>query len=370
MLDNGVRVVLLGHSMGGIVAAEAILAIAGKTPTIASSSAAEPSSSAKQVRAQDEQQQKDISKDSTTEAQAQSAQHEGDSIHFPHIYGLLAFDTPYLGLAPSMISHGAETHWNTGKSIYTTANSLWTSFRSSSPNTSGSAAKAPIGALPAPSAADAGAASASAGAWSSWGKMALYGTAAASIAGAGAAAAYFNRQTIGEGVSTATSGLTEGWTWVTSHLEFVGCLARAEELQRRLAGLCALCDSSDGAAGAVEKASDVRQTRRTLGFANFYTVLGKAAAPYAGGKAASENGERRFCNLPRSDQLKRFWTPAKNDMAKDEVTAHITMFTPDENPDYYRMIDRARDMLVQWTDREWYQGSQAEAEQEDIQMTG
>jgi len=315
MAGEGVRVVILGHSMGGIVGAEAVLAIAGKTPTVASSSSVDD---AAQAGAQEGAEQQPIKANSPMEAESTEEAQQGPPLvttpNFPYITALLAFDTPYLGLAPSMISHGAETHWNTGKSLYSTASTLLESLRSQSPANAG--ARAPAGALPAPSAADAASASTSAnGGWGNWTKLAMYGGAAASLASAAGAAAYLKRDVIGQGVSSATAGLTTGWTWVTSHLEFVGCLARGEELQRRLAGVCALTEVESGS------------SRRALGFAQYYTVLGKAAAPYVGGKATGGDQERRFCNMPKGDSMRKFWTPAKNDMAQDEVTAHMEMFS-------------------------------------------
>ena len=344
-VDNGVRVVILGHSMGGIVGAEAVLAIAGKTPTVASAESVENADMATTAGAQEPnvgapkagmegKEEIDAEEAASAYIRSDAGVHTSDDIAFPYIAGLLAFDTPYLGLSPSMISHGAETHWNTGKGIYDTASSLLGSFRSMSP---APAAKAPAGALPAPSASDAAAASASAG---GWGKLALYGGAAASLAGVGAAAAYFNRKTIGNGVTSATAGLTSGWTWVSSHLEFVGCLARAEELQRRLAGICAMAEvqetsvSRKGASQKVvgEEKEHMGRRTRPLGFGNFYTVLGKGADRYAGGAKASGIEDRRFCNMPRGDALRKHWFPARNEIAKDEVTAHMTMFGQFLNP--------------------------------------
>lgn len=309
MAGDGVRVVVLGHSMGGIVGAEAVLAIAGKTPTVPPTSAVDTSTSA--GAQEGTEQQHPIKSHRTPDSDAPT------TLNFPHITALIAFDTPYLGLAPSMISHGAETHWNTGKSLYSTASTLLGSLRGQSPANAAAAqsASSSAGALPAPSAADAASASASAsGGWGSWGKLAMYGTVAASLASAAGTAAYLKRDAIGQGVSSATAGLTSGWSWVTSHLEFVGCLARGEELQRRLAAVCALTEVEHGS------------SRSALGFAQFYTVLGKAAAPYVGGKAG-DGEERRFCNMPKGESLRRFWTPARNDMALDEVGAHMEMFS-------------------------------------------
>jgi hypothetical protein len=89
--------------------------------------------------------------------------------------------------------------------------------------------------------------------------------------------------------------------------------------------------------------------------------------------------------MPRSDALKSYWKPARNEIAKDEVTAHMTIFgtvdlaargsccankhiEPDNNPDYYQMTDRSRDLLVTWIDTEWY-GSSTPDEPEDVEMT-
>lgn len=40
---------------------------------------------------------------------------------------------------------------------------------------------------------------------------------------------------------------------------------------------------------------------------------------------------------------------------------------PDKNPDYYQMIERARDSLVRFVDQEWYKNS-SDGEDEDVDI--
>ncbi len=85
-VEPSVRTILIGHSMGGIVAAEAVLGICREKPIV-------------------------------------DGEESGDSGHlmFPYIQGVLAFDTPYLGISPGVVAHGAEGQWKTGKAWYETA---------------------------------------------------------------------------------------------------------------------------------------------------------------------------------------------------------------------------------------------------------
>ena len=139
-------------------------------------------------------------------------------------------------------------------------------------------------------------------AWQRWGKMAMFAGAAGAVA-AGGAAAYLKREQI-----------TDGWAWVGSHLEFVGCLMRGEELRRRLQRVTEL-------------------EKRGVGFADLYTVLGRGAAPT--GKTGTGSSvaagligqqQRTFCNLPRSEP-RRFFFPQVNDAARDETGAHMSMLS-------------------------------------------
>ena len=171
---------------------------------------------------------------------------------------------------------------------------------------------------------------------------------AAGAVAAGGAAAYLKRDTI-----------TEGWSFIGSHLEFVGCLAKGEELKSRL-----------------ERILQLNKTRN-IGFANLITVLGKGApaqrkegTTIAGGfvEIGAVEGialsERTFCTVPKSEKNRKFFQKAKNDKATDEINAHMFMFSAKENPSYFLLGERARDLVVQFVKperSEWYRESETDA---------
>lgn len=273
-IDPGVGVLVIGHSMGGIVGAEVVLGIAAEKvlPTGSSEVGAEGEEPAS------------VEKENT---QAETSKEE-TSLLFPYIQGLLAFDTPYLGISPGVVAHGAEGHWNEGKAWYETAMGMFGAVAG------GAAAKEavdpPTGsnkALPAPDSNDQ---SVQKGWQSKWGKTALLASAGLAATATLGTTAYLKRDTI-----------TSGFSWISSHLEFVGCLARGEELRRRL-----------------ERMQHTSQ-KRSIGFINFYTTL---AEDKGGGK-----GGRTFCNLPTSGSvLWECFKPTRNDKGADEVGAHVGVF--------------------------------------------
>lgn len=318
-VDPSVHVVLCGHSMGGIVAADALLSIAGDTVVGHSSD-------------------------------------EGTDLLFPDIRGVLAFDTPYLGIAPSVLAHGAEDKYRTASTAYSTLQSFGVFGNNSSPaaatNASASALsnKAPLALPPIP---DVGGGTG----WQKWGKMALYAGAAAAVA-AGSAAAYKNREAITEGVS-----------WATSHLEFVGCLMRPEDLRKRVAKIEGLSTSQeivrhegggskDPRMQMMEKEKDKEGKRDPLGRVGWmclYTKLGKAAAKaqgndvnYTGTLMGTGKAGRTFCNLPKGQGIQH-WKEEINDAVKDEVTAHMEMFNAAMNPGYQALVEDAKSYVLQWT---------------------
>ena len=275
MVEPGVQTVICGHSMGGIVAVEAVRGLVA-----------------------------DLASEKTSEGKAKQAM-------FPLVKGVLAFDTPYLGVAPGVVKYGAEEQWQQGKAWYQQAQGLFggswgkgkaggtfQSIRSDVRQDSGDEgtftadtdAEAPS-TPPIPPPKDTNKAlppTPDSPKWKSYAKPALFATAATAALATAGTAAYINRNQISSGV-----------TWATSHLEFVGCLYRAEELKQRLA-----------AAVAMEKEWGV-------GFRNLYTLLGK------------DKGEKRtFCNLPKSEGLmSRAWIPALNEKVGGEVEAHLAMFS-------------------------------------------
>jgi hypothetical protein len=229
-----------------------------------------------------------------------------NTLMFPYIQGVLAFDTPYLGISPGVVAHGAEGHYNTASSAFTQLSGLtgaiWGGKVATEEDAKGAKKKEPVAALPAPPPADA-----PIPAWQKWGKMALYAGAGAAVA-AGGAAAYMKRDQI-----------TEGWSWVGSHLEFVGCLMKGEELRKRVAGMASL------------------NKELSIGFGNLYTRLGKKAVNKETGSVVGSviGNQRTFCNLPKKDG-KEFWHEAINDAASDETGAHMSgLFL---HPLAYRML--------------------------------
>ncbi|EOA90502.1 hypothetical protein ACJQWK_07438 [Exserohilum turcicum] len=299
-VDPSVRTILVGHSMGGIVAAETLLSILSEQPIHSQSNSQTGS----------------------------GLLEEYSTLMFPYIQGILAFDTPYLGIAPGVVAHGAEKHWNTASSAYSAYTNLAGAFGWGSKVTA-SAAVDTSKMLPAP-VTSASADAASAPLWQRYGKMAMFAGAAGAIA-AGGAAAYMKKDQISQGVS-----------WATSHLEFVGVLARPEELRKRLEKIAKLT------------------TTHEVGFCNMYTTLGHAINSENKehgwtGKVAGK--DRTFCNLPKG-QLKNFFIPAVNDKATAETWAHTSMFEPRNNPGYYTLSETAKEKIIEWTEStDWYKES-------------
>lgn len=249
-VDPSVRVILVGHSMGGIVAVETVLGIAAEKP----------------IYSEDGVEKSEIL--------------ELNSLLFPYVQGVLAFDTPYLGIAPGVVAHGAESHYNTAASTISQLSGLGATLWGA--NAANKTVKAAPAAAPA--------------AWSKWSKVAMVAGAAGAVA-AGGAAAWINRDNI-----------AQGWTWASSHLEFVGCLGRAEELKKRVKCM-------------VQVSEELH-----VGYANLYTRLGKGAESTQATMSKTILGkDRTFCNLPSKMQAGE-WRPAVNDKAVDETTAHTSKF--------------------------------------------
>jgi hypothetical protein len=286
--------------MGGIVAAETLLSITGDQPL----------HSAKN------------SQIGTTMLP------EHSTLMFPYIQAILAFDTPYIGIAPGVVAHGAEKHWQTANSAYSAYSSLSSAFGWGAKDTTPGAVDTSK-MLPAPSASDDAAA---APLWQRYGRVAMFAGAAGAIA-AGGAAAYMKRDQISEGLG-----------WATSHLEFIGSLARPEEMQKRLAKICQLATTSD------------------FGFVNMHTTLGRAVNAQQQTQKESWTGkvagkDRTFCNLPKGE-LRNFFIPAINDKGTAETWAHMNMFEPKSNPGYYTLSETAKEKIIEWSENEWYEASE------------
>ncbi|KAJ5917613.1 hypothetical protein N7466_011167 [Penicillium verhagenii] len=327
-VDPSVHVFLVGHSMGGIVAAETLLLLAAEQP---------------------------IHHNSTSDAQPapgpddQPPAVEPGTFMFPHIQGVLAFDTPYLGIAPGVVSYGAEGHYRNATTAYNTFSEVAGLFGYGGKNdaSKGAAAaevaKEPAKALPASTDA------AATPSWQRWGRYAMFAGAAGAVAAGGAAALYTNRQ-----------NLSAGFNWVSSHLEFVGCLTRGSEMRQRLEGLAQV------------------QDERGIRSVNFYTCLGKGASSlvHTSGEGKTSFSEhiirsnfRTFCTLPpevengkQSTAPGLRWIKAINDKASDEPQAHISMFLSKNNPAFFELLSEAGKTLVGSIDVGWYNTSTASAE--------
>lgn len=340
-VDPSVHVFLVGHSMGGIVAAETLLLLSSEQPISAKHSSSRP---------------EDASSTPDSGIAGPDRAVEPGSFMFPHIQGVLAFDTPYLGIAPGVISYGAEGHYNNMSSAYNTFSDVAGMFgiggkrasgsapgskdqTSKSPPTSGSASTADAAATPS---------------WQRWGRYAMFAGAAGAVAAGGAAAMYSQRERI-----------ADGWGWVSSHLAFVGCLTRAQELRERL--------------NLMYKVHEERGIRCT----NFYTCLGGHAASTADsanqGKTSFSqriirSKHRTFCSLPDDiddhDPMDPVepgirWVRAVNDKAADEVKAHVSMFIPKDNPEFDGLAMQACDILVKSIDKGWYSTATRPVEEVD-----
>ena len=213
--------------MGGIVAADTLLALAAELPIAAPA--------------------------------------DTHAFMFPAVVGLLAFDTPFLGVAPGVVAYGAHGHYKTVSTALSTLGEVAGVFglgaggkgegdarRDAAQRAAGQAAPARA-LLPAPGPSEATDTASDTPGWQRWGRYAMFAGAAGAVAAAGGAAAYARRET-----------LSEGWGWVGSHLEFVGCLMRGEELRKRLVAVAGL------------------EAERGLGFADLYTNLGLAAKTDSG----------------------------------------------------------------------------------------
>ncbi|KAI2642828.1 hypothetical protein GGS21DRAFT_499822 [Xylaria nigripes] len=290
-VNPSVRTVLVGHSMGGIVAAETVISLMNEDERLP----AGPS-----------------------------------SVMFPYVQGVLAFDTPFLGIAPGVMAHSAADQYNNAASTLAQLSSLSALWSSTGRKETPPAGSKPKRALTAPATdktkAEGSSASTGSG-WGNLGRIAMLAGAAGAVA-AGGAAAYLNREQI-----------TTGWSWVTSHLEFVGCLGRAEELKSRVRTMVRLTQELD------------------IGFANLYTRLGKAAATKQVSMVGTVFGNQRtFCVLP-SKEAAGVWIEAINDAATDETGAHMSMFESKHNPGYRRLSEDAKDLVVSWSKNEWYETS-------------
>ncbi|KAF6238329.1 hypothetical protein HO173_003609 [Letharia columbiana] len=347
--------ILIGHSMGGIVAAETLLTImSDPTDPLPSTSAQTQKTTSKPAQTNTQK----ASRPSTPQPQKgyrpSTPRPDGSSFMFRYIQGLLAFDNPYLGISLGAVAHGAEQHYKNASTAYSAISEVAGVLgygSSNNKNTPKSPQQQQASRKLLTQGADAMSASmtnatgdaATVPAWQKWEKYPRFAGAAGAVA-AGGAAAYLKRDTI-----------IEGWSFIGSHLEFVGRLAKGKELKSRLESIAKL------------------NKERGIGFADLITGLGKGASqqkksgtPLAGGfveigavEGMAPNG-RTFCTSPKSERNRKFFEEAKNDKASDEMQARMNMFGASGNSGYFALCERAKVLVANWVGPEksaWYEES-------------
>ncbi|KAI6335873.1 hypothetical protein MCOR30_003658 [Pyricularia oryzae] len=314
--DRDVGVVLVSHSMGGFVASDALFLVL------------------------DERRNSE-----TTTAEGENTDTKPPL--FPLIQGVLAFDTPYNGLARSMFVYGAFSNYNKVSSVFNVMTALAAAPAGLSKLAMQRATKA------ASSISRTGTARAvrrSTVGWKAWQLMAVRTGTVGAIA-AGGVAAYVHRKeiaaglrsvrdldrsTIAEsyqrGVTTLGQGLAyinrgnvgRSYQWLAEHFTFVGALLKPRELERRLARLAAL---------------------KGVGVRDVYASLGENGY-WSGGYFVPE---RTFCAVPGQDATEgHLFGRRVVEGAVDEVDAHMTMFQPEKNKGYDDMTEEAARTVLGW----------------------
>lgn len=166
------KIVLCGHSMGGLLAADAVLEFVTTRP-------------------------------------------DTSAPIWPNIVACITFDTPYFGLHPYVFKNSATKAAQYAETAKTVGSALFGSLAGFGVATSGSSSStSPAGLLTAPSKEQAG--------WSKW-APAAYAVGGALVAGAAAGGAYYKRAELGL-----------GYTWATDHLKYVGNLWDEDACKKRV----------------------------------------------------------------------------------------------------------------------------------------
>ncbi|KAK3935630.1 hypothetical protein QBC46DRAFT_421857 [Diplogelasinospora grovesii] len=303
--DRNVGVILVAHSMGGFVASDCLFRI--------------------------------------LDERHQSGNNPSGPI-FPFIQGVLAFDTPYNGLARSMFVYGAFSNYQKVSNVF----NVMTALSAAAPATLSklatrrAAGTAASSVVPRSSSSNPG--------WKAWQMVAVRTGTVGAIA-AGGVAAYMHRKQIIEGMRSMRSlnkesvvqgyqqsvdalgqGLAyinkgnvgESFAWLSDHFTFVGALMKQNELSRRLERLAAL---------------------RGVGVRDVYASLGENGY-WSGGYFVPE---RTFCAVPAKDQpAAHLFSRHVVEDVSDEIVAHINLFKPDKNKDYERMITDTANLVIGW----------------------
>ncbi|OCF60384.1 hypothetical protein L486_00017 [Kwoniella mangroviensis CBS 10435] len=280
------KVVLMGHSMGGLLIADAARDIASNT-------------------------------------------REGDMM-WPRIVGILAFDTPYLGLHPHTFKHHlsqAASYVDQARNIASTVGMLspmalglgfgkFGKKTETAPEAGPSNSRTPssgkgkeketeTAVLPNASSASTETTTTTGSFWSKIPSLAtpstttMYGLGAAALGAVALGTAYYRRE-----------DFITGWKWGYDHMTFVKNLWDDEGMKSRLVAIHELL------------------VGRKIVFHNYYTHLPPCPP--------TQLVSRTFAILPpMTHPLYEYFDTASNTIAKDEVSAHMGMFNPKTNDGFY-----------------------------------
>jgi len=151
---------------------------------------------------------------------------------------------------------------------------------------------------------------------------------------------HMNKQTIVDGYQSGVDALGQGLAyvnrgnvgeslaWLSDHFTFVGALAKPTEMNRRLERLAAL---------------------RGVGLHDYYASLGENGT-WSGGYFVPE---RTFCAVPQEGQpaaaLFERWVVKES---ADEVQAHMSLFEPERNLEYSKMVENSSALAAGWFRRD------------------
>ncbi|TFL00526.1 hypothetical protein BDV98DRAFT_549784 [Pterulicium gracile] len=208
---------------------------------------------------------------------------------WPNIIACLAFDTPYLGVHPHVFKNSATKVAEHADNVRTLAGGIFGSLAGLSaqkavktvgtPSTGGGAAK------------------------SGWGKWApaAYAVGGGLFAAAAAGAAYYNKDDIGA-----------GYGWINDQLKYVGNLWDEKGMQARL-----------------DKLIDAHVKHGV-----FFQVVYTSIPP----TAPSFQPTRTFVVLPpKASAARKYFQPASNGLALEEIEAHTGMFSATTNDGFYEI---------------------------------
>ncbi|KAG4412553.1 hypothetical protein IFR04_014304 [Cadophora malorum] len=290
ILEPSVGVILVAHSMGGFVAADALFSVLDNRPV---------------------------------------SNVPGQKLMFPLIHGVLTFDTPFNGLSRSMFAYGAFSQ-------YQNLSSVWNIFSTVSSSLTGASTSSAL------------ATTAEASSWMRWQTLAARtGTYGAIVAGG--VAAYIHRDSIRTSLSkikkedlnpyninykdNVSRGLTyvsrdsigEGFAWMASHLKFVGALMKQAQLTTRMERLSQL---------------------EGVGIKDLYTSLGENGY-WSGGYFVPK---RTFCAVPTEKEAAaaKLFQEQPNKKAKSEIEAHCSMFRPEKNEMFDEMLEISAKLVSEW----------------------